>query len=265
MKILLKSTLLLALLWTVAASSQAVPIRVFAASSLTEAFGDIGAAYLRLHRSDPAEYSFAGAPTLRTQIQEGALVDVFASDDRQNVDALAAQRLVGPKQIFARNTMLVVVPAKSPRVIMINELSDKGVRVVLADTNVPAGHYAEQVLVKMTPGIQDNFAKRVLANVVSRVADVRDVLAKVARGEADAGIVFATDVTAAGQRVRTIPIRPEYNVIGEYAIAPLTRSRNPRGADSFIKFVMSSDGQAILRAHGFLSAGGLVSPPAGQP
>jgi len=259
MKVLIKHLLLLALLWTVAASSRAVPIRVFAAASLTEAFGDIGNAYLRLHRSDPPEYSFAGTPTLRTQVQEGALIDVFASADRQNMDALAAQHLVGPQQIFARNTMVVVVPAKSPRVIMINELSDKGVRVVLADTKVPAGHYAEQVLAKMTPGIQDNFAKRVLANVVSRETDVKDVLAKVALGEADAGIVFATDAAAAGKKVRTIPIRPEYNVIGEYPIAALTRSRNPRGADSFIRFVMSSDGQAILRARGFLS------PRAGLP
>jgi molybdate transport system substrate-binding protein len=175
------------------------------------------------------------------------------------MDALAAERLVGAQHVFARNVMVIVVPANSSKVTLTSDLANHGIRLVLAGSKVPAGHYAEQILAKMTPGVEPNFAKKVLANVVSRETDVKAVLAKVALGEADAGFVFATDAVAAGPRVRTISIRPAYNVIGEYPIAALTSTRNPMGAASFINFVLSPDGQSILRAHGFMS------PPAGKP
>ena len=259
MKSVLKTALLLLLFSTVIKSSVAAPIKVFAAASLTEAFKVIGTAYATLHPDSPVSYSFAGSPTLRTQIQEGAPADVFASADHPNMDGLAAQHLVGAQRVFAENVMVVVVPADSQRIAKLGDLANAGVHVILAGPKVPAGRYAEEVLAKMTPGIQVNFAASVLGNVVSRETDVKAVLAKVELGEADAGFVFATDAVAAGKKVRTIPIPAEYNVVGEYPIAPVTGTADPADAESFIEFVLSPAGQSILRAHGFLS------PPAEKP
>jgi molybdate transport system substrate-binding protein len=253
MKVLFNAVLALAILCFAIACSQAVPIRVFAAASLTEAFKAGGDAYGKTYGGGPVEFSFAGSSTLRAQILEGAPVDVFASADHSNMDALAAKKLVGPQQIFARNTMVLVLPANSPRVRVLRDLANPGVRIVLAGSTVPAGHYAEQVLRKMTPAVEQDFSDKVLANVVSRETDVKAVLAKVALGEADAGFVFSTDAVAAGKKVKVILIRPKWNVIAEYPIATLTSSNNSAAAQGLIKFVVGPGGQKILRAHGFLS------------
>jgi molybdate transport system substrate-binding protein len=253
MKAMFKPVLLLALMAIVVRPSGAVPVRVYADASVTEAFREICDVYSRTHRNDPIDFTLAGSADLRTKVLEGAPVDVFVSAGRTDMDILAAQHLVAQPQVFARNSMVVVVPARSGRVIMIHEMADKGIRVALADSKTPAGRCADYVLAKMTPAIEDNFAKHVLANVASRESDAQSVLAKVESGKADAGIVFSTDALSDAQRVRVIVIRPELNVTAEYSIAVLTRSFNPRGAASFISFVMSPDAQEILREHGFLS------------
>lgn len=245
--------LLLSIAFAVIQKGDAAPIKVFAAASLTEAFNDIGKAYARIHPNDPVLFSFAGSPTLRTQIEQGAPVDVFASADMPNMDALVAQRLVARPVVFAENVMVVVTPASSTRVSKIGDLAQSGVRLVLAGPTVPAGRYAGEVLDKMTPSIAPDFAKKALANVVSRETSVKAVLAKVSLGEADAGFVFATDAAAAGDKVRVLRFPPRFNVIGQYPAATVKGASNASGGSSFISYVMSPPGQAILREHGFLT------------
>ncbi|MDR3707129.1 MAG: molybdate ABC transporter substrate-binding protein [Capsulimonadaceae bacterium] len=253
MKAILRLLLGFTILATLTLRADAADIRVFAAASLTEAFKAIGTAYERVDPFDHVDYSFGGSPTLRTQIQQGAQVDIFASADRPNMDVLTAAHLAGSPVIFARNTLVVIAPSSSTTVNRISDLAGNGVRVVLAGPKVPAGRYAEEILAKMTPGIASNFNKSVMANVVSREIDVKAVVAKVQLGEADAGIVFATDAIAAGSKVRTIPIPAKYNVTAEYPIAVLSSSTIPVIASKFIAFINSPAGQSILRAHGFLS------------
>ncbi|HEY3331624.1 MAG TPA: molybdate ABC transporter substrate-binding protein [Capsulimonadaceae bacterium] len=233
-------------------NATASPIRVFAAASLTEAFRDIGVAYESKHPGDKVEFNFAGSPTLKTQIQQGAPVDVFASADLPNMQALVDAKVVNAPVVFTRNTLVIVTPPKDAAVKSPADLAKSGVKLVLAGQKVPAGHYADEVLTKMTPALGADFAEKTRQNTVSRESNVKAVLAKCILGEADAGIVFSTDARSAGRTVRVITIPTEYNVVAEYPIATITNADNRSGAASFVAFVLSKPGQAILKKYGFL-------------
>jgi molybdate transport system substrate-binding protein len=204
-------------------------------------------------------FNFAGSPTLRTQPAQGARADVFASADEPNmVGAEKDGTIIGEPQIFARNQLVVVVPAKNPAGIhTLQDLTKPKLKLVLTNKDVPVGNYARQALEKLSQDATygPDFAKRVLANLVSEETNVKQVASKVQLGEADAGIVYSTDVTPAlRDAVRVIQIPPEFNVIAKYPIAAVKGANNEAGAQAFIAYVLSPAGQTILARHGFLVA-----------
>jgi|DewCreStandDraft_5_1066085.scaffolds.fasta_scaffold00469_13 molybdate transport system substrate-binding protein len=232
-------------------------VTVFAAASLTDVFTEIGTALERANPGTKIVFNFAGSPALRTQLEQGARADVFASADEPTMDAVDRQGLLaGPPRLFALNRLVVIVPAQNPGAIeRLQDLARPGLKLVLARSDVPVGAYARQALARMSqdPAFGTTFAERVLANVVSEEPNVRQVVTKVQLGEADAGIVYATDASAGvREAVRSIPLPDQFNVIARYPIAVVKNAPNEPGARAFVDYVLSPAGQAILAKHGFL-------------
>ena len=230
-------------------------LTVFAAVSLTDAFQEIGKAFRAAHPGVKINFNFAGSQVLRSQLEQGAVTDIFASADTKNMDILFKDNLIAsnPYQDFTTNRLVVILPSGNPAgVKTLDELARPNLKLVLADPSVPAGNYARQVLLNISkdPAYGDGFSSAVLANVVSNETDVRQVVTKVELGEADAGIVYVSDAFAAPDLV-TIPIAEKFNIIAHYPIAVLTNSPNPDLAAGFISFVMSPEGQAIMEKWGF--------------
>ena len=230
-------------------------LTVFAAATLTDAFGELGRAFEAAHPGVTVKFNFAGSQTLQGQIALGAPADIFASANATYMDAAAIGGFVdkAASQEFLTNSLVVILPASNPaKVRALKDLSKPGLKVVLADAAAPAGTYARQILDNMSVGAAfgADFGTRVLANVVSNETDVRQVLAKVQLGEADAGIVYASDAMAA-PGLKTLEIPANVNVVAKYPIAPLLRSANADLAGEFVAYVLSSEGQATLRKWGF--------------
>jgi molybdate transport system substrate-binding protein len=233
-------------------TASAGTVRVFAAASLTEAFGDVAASYEAAHPGSRVEISFAGSQVLRTQIEQGAPADVFASADLVHAEALRKAGLLGACRVFARNRLIVVAPSGAGKVRRLRDLVRPGVRLVVAGANVPVGRYTLRVLGKLAASglFGDDFRSRVLANVVSEETSVRAVLSKVALGEADAGFVYQTDM-ARSREVRAIDVPARCNVVAEYAIGVVTGSKAAELAQSFVDFVLGPEGQGVLGESGF--------------
>lgn len=220
-------------------------ITVFAASSLTAAFGTIGGDFQKAYPGSTVHFSFAGSSTLVGQIQQGAIGDILASADQPNMQKLVNAGLTsGSPSIFARNKLQIVVPAGNPKHVSgLADLGRSGLIVVLCAPAVPCGHYAAQALQKAS----------VTVKPASEETDVKAVLTKVALGEADAGIVYVTDVKAAGSQVKGIDIPDALNVIADYPIVVLKDSQNIALARAFIGY-LHANGQKTLARYGFLPA-----------
>jgi molybdate transport system substrate-binding protein len=224
------------------------PLTVFAAASLTDAFQELGDTLRRREPQLRVVFNFAGSQVLALQIEHGAAADVFASaDDHWMAHLEKAQLLDGEPQPFAHNRLVLIVPNANPaRIATLPDLARPGVKLILAAERVPAGRYARQAIASL--------GQHVLANVVSNEENVRNVVAKVRLGEADAGIVYASDVTpAVARRVRTIAIPESHNVVTTYPIAVLRHAPNAARARAFIALVRSPAGQEVLERHGFLT------------
>lgn len=236
-----------------AAAVEAETVRVFAAASLTEAFQEIAVVFRQQHPEDDVEFNFAGSQVLRIQIEQGADADVFASADRVHMDGLRDKNLVGTDAVFAKNRLVVVTPRVDPIVRRLVDIARPGVRVVIADANVPVGRYTAQVLGKMNRSYLygNDFQTRVMANVVSQETSVRAVLAKVALDEVDAGFVYATDAQTAAAKTTVLDIPDRVNVIAEYPIAVVAGTDVEERAAQFVAFVLGEEGQAILAKRGF--------------
>ncbi len=230
-------------------------LTVFAAASLTESFTEMAATFEKDHPQVKVLLNFAGSNSLRLQIEQGARPDVFASANTRHVDAVFQTNLVDQPTIFAHNQLVAIVPADNPAsVVTLADLAEPDLKLVLAGPEVPAGRYARQVLNNLStnPSLGQDFAGLVLNNVVSDEETVKAVVTKVLLGEADAGIVYTSDVTpAVADQVITLTIPAEYNVIANYPISVATDSYQPELAQEFINFVLSARGQAIMADHGF--------------
>lgn len=214
---------------------------VFAAASLTDAFERLGEAFVRANPDVEVVFNHAGSQTLASQIDEGAPADVFASANPAQMDAVAAG-LTGRPETFTGNRLAIAVEPGNPHDIgMVADLADPALLVVLPAADVPAGRYAREVL----------DAAGVEVAPVSSERDVRAALAKVELGEADASIVYASDLVAAGGSADAVEIAVEQNVSARYPIAVLAGARNPTAARAFVDFVLSAEGQEILAEHGF--------------
>jgi molybdate transport system substrate-binding protein len=234
-------------------STNTTTITVLAAASLTEAFDQIGRRFEAAHPGASVRFSFGPSDGLAAQIQAGAPADVFASASPTWMDAVADDPGVLDRVDFARNRLVVVTPADDPAgIASIEDLADPGVKLVLAAEGVPAGDYAREIL------HQAGIATAALANVVSNEEDVKGVIQKVLLGEADAGIVYITDVTPeVRDRVREVPIPDTLNVVATYPIAVVAGSSHPRLARDFVAFVSdpASGAAAILHRLRFLPPG----------
>ncbi len=226
-------------------------LTVFAAASLTDAFNEIGKAFETAHPNITIKFNFAGSQTLQTQIEQGAPADVFASADMPHMAVLESEKLVNTPQVFVKNQLIVILPPNNPaNISALSGLAKPGIKLVLAADVVPAGKYARQALDEMNSAYGADFKTKVLANVVSNEQDVKEVVAKVDLGEADAGIVYVSDAIAA-PNLKTIEIPANLNVIGQYPIATVKSSANKNLADAFITYVLSANGQATLKKWGF--------------
>ena len=222
------------------ASGSSNEIKVFAAASLTAAFTKLGEQY-SANGGTKVTFNFAGSQALATQIQQGAPADVFAPADIANMDKV--KDLVGTPRNFAGNLLAIVVEKGNPKgVRTLDDLASPDLKVVLAAEEVPAGRYAEQILDKAGVSVRP----------VSQEDNVKAVVTKVSLGEADAGIVYVTDVTAGGDKVEGVDIPEDQNVTATYPIATVKASKDQEGASAFMDLVLSAEGQQVLREHGFL-------------
>jgi len=218
---------------------------VFAASSLTDAFAEIGEAFHAANPATAVTFNFAGSGDLVTQIGQGAPADVFVSADESNMTKLTdAGEAAGDPVVVAGNTMEIIVEAGNPKDITgLDDLNGSGLLVVLCADTVPCGKNAAMVLANAG----------VTLSPVSLEDKVKGVVTKVTTGEADAGIVFATDVQAAGDKALGVEIPPAVNVISKYPIVVTKEATNAAAGQAFIDFVAGAEGQAILAKYGFLA------------
>lgn len=225
----------------------AVTVTVFAASSLTDAFTEIGADFEAANPGTTVEFSFGASSDLVASITSGEALgtaDVFASADERNMATLVdAEDNAGDPQVFARNRAEIAVPAGNPGgVTGIEDFEDEDLFLGVCAPDVPCGAYARQIF--------DNAG--VTPSVDTEEAKVTDVVAKVASGDLDAGIVYVTDVLANDDQVDGVEVPAEFNVDAVYPIATVAEGPAPDGASAFVDHVLSDEGRQVLAAFGFL-------------
>jgi molybdate transport system substrate-binding protein len=217
-------------------------ITVFAAASLTDTFNAVGDAFEGANPGVTVEFNFAGSSALREQILAGAPADVFASANPSNMTQVVDAGAATGSSPFVENQLQIAVPTGNPAgVTGLADFADGDLLIGLCAEEVPCGQFGREALAAagITPSIDTN------------EPDVRSLLTKIEAGELDAGIVYRTDVLAAGDAVEGIDIPADQNVIATYPIAALAESANPEAAAAFVAFVLSPEGQDILAEYGF--------------
>ncbi len=217
-------------------------ITVFAASSLTGTFNQLGKQFMTAHPGTTVTFSFGSSGTLSTQITQGAPADVFASASPTNMATVVSAGDAVTSTNFVKNTMEVAVPPTNPAdITQLSDLAKSGVKVILCVATAPCGATAVKVFANANLTVKP----------VDLEADAKSTLAKVALGQGDAAVVYVTDVLAAGSTVKGIQIPDNVNATTEYPIAALTHSQNSTLAAAFVAYIESSDGQSVLSAAGF--------------
>jgi molybdate transport system substrate-binding protein len=217
-------------------------ITVLAAASLTEAFTTLGQQFEAAHPGTKVVFSFGPSSGLATQITAGAPADVFASASQKNMDQVTSAGAASSPTVFVKNTMEIAVPPNNPaNIATVADLAKKDVKVALCQAQVPCGTVAEQVFTNA----------KVAVTPVTQEADVKSVLSKVQLGEVDAGVVYVTDVRAAGDKVKGIEIGGDVNASTSYPIAALSKAPNAAGAKAFVDYVLSVAGSTVLTHDGF--------------
>lgn len=266
------SSLLLAALFVFLAFAQQAhaqdqkTLTIFAASSLTDAFNEIKTAFEKANPDVTITYSFGASSTLATQLSQGAPADIFASANAAQMNnAIKAKRIAGQPHTFARNRLILIVPTDNPAKIMsLKDLAKPGIKLVIAAKNVPVRDYTNTMLDRLAkiPSYAEDYKTAFLKNVVSEEDNVRQVSAKVALGEADAGFVYRSDVTPdIASKVTIIQIPDAVNTIATYPIAVTDNSASPDLARNYIDYVLSDEGQDILVKWNFISVIIPLLPP----
>jgi molybdate transport system substrate-binding protein len=246
----------LALALSAASAEVLEELTVFAAASLTGAFGEIGEMYEN-ETGIGVAFNFDGSQALRTQIENGAYADIFASANKKQMNAISASGLMNNSSItiFARNKLALIVPRNNPaRIGNLSDLARPGVKIVMGTKDVPVGEYALQVIGKLgnDSAYGPDYEEEVLANVISQETNVNYVVAKVALGEVDAGFAYLSDITEdLADKVDKIEIPDEYNIIAEYPMGIMLQSRNQAESREFMNLVISDEGEVVLEKYGF--------------
>ena len=241
----------------VTAGGAADELVVFAAASLTEPFNELGPQFGAANGGAKVTYNFASTPALRTQLEQGARADVFASANKEQMDAALKSGVVtGETPVFAQNKLVVITPKDNPgKVEKLEDLARPGLKLVTTAKTVPVGQYTQDALAKMSKDARfgPDFQAKVTANVKSEESDVKQVVAKVQRGEADAAVVYSTDVSAkVAPEVKTIAIPDQFNTIADYPIAQVKGAAQPELAKAFMAFVVSGAGRDVLKRFNFI-------------
>jgi molybdate transport system substrate-binding protein len=231
-------------------------LTVFTAASLTGAFGEIGEMYEN-ETGIHVAFNFDGSQALRTQLENGAYADLFASANMKQMNAVRESGLVNNSSvaIFTRNKLSLIVPKDNPANIRnLTDLARPGVKIVMGTKDVPVGDYALQIIAKLgnDSAYGPDYETEVMANVISQETSVSYVVTKVALGEADAGFAYVSDVTQDMiSKIDKIVIPDEYNIIAEYPLGMLMESKYPAESQRFMDLVMSDEGRAVLEKYGF--------------
>jgi molybdate transport system substrate-binding protein len=233
-------------------------LTVFAAASLTDAFKEIETVFEAANAGVDVTYSFGSSTTLAAQLKEGAPADIFASaNNTQMTVAREAKRIAGASRTFVKNRLVLIVPANNPAgITSLKDLAKPGVKLVVAAPKVPVRDYTDAMLDKLSKKADygEAYKTAFVANIVSEEDNVRQVSAKIALGEGDAGIVYRSDVTPdIADKVSVLPIPDAINTLATYPIAVTDNTPNPELAKKYIDFVLSDEGQAILQKWNFIS------------
>lgn len=236
-------------------------LTVFAAASLTDAFTEMGQVFESQSQGVTVVFSFGSSSELAAQLAEGAEADLFASANQRQMEKVVQSPGVAADPVdFLTNSLVVIVPADNPAGIeTLKDLAQEGIRFVLALPDVPVRGFTEEMLDKATAdsAYGADFKTAVLANLVSEETNVRQVVAKIALGEADVAVVYKSDVTPdMVEQVQVVEVPSDVNVTAVYPIVVLNDAPNPQTAQAFVDFVLSDAGQAILAKWGFGSVNG---------
>jgi len=237
-----------------AVAAERATLTVFAAASLDAPLRDLAREFERKEHVVRVRFNLAGSQQLAAQLRAGAQADVFASaDERWMAFADSAGLLAAPAVVFARNSLTVIVPRANPaRIARLEELARPGIKLVLGASAVPVGQYSREMLGRLgrQPGFPRDYTQRVLANVVSEEENVRGVVNKVQLGEADAGVVYRSEVTPAlARHVRELPVPDAVNVQATYPVAVVRGARARALAERFVALLLSANGQAVMARH----------------
>ena len=217
-------------------------VTVFAAASLTESFTSLGRQFEAAHPGTTVKFNFGASSSLAENINQGAPADVFASASPKNMQQVVDADGASDSKTFARNVMQIAVPPDNPAGVReVTDLARSNVKVALCQPQVPCGAVAQQVFENVN----------ITVKPVTQGADVKAVLTTVQLGEVDAGMVYRTDVRAAGTKVKGIEIPADQNASTSYPIAALTEAPNPAGGAAFVDYVLSPDGEKVLEQAGF--------------
>lgn len=231
-------------------------LTVFTAASLTGAFGEIGEMYEN-ETGIHVAFNFDGSQALRTQLENGAYADVFASANMKQMNAVRESGLMNNSSvaIFTKNKLALIVPKDNPANIRnLTDLARPGIKIVMGTKDVPVGDYALQIIARLgnDSAYGPDYERDVLANVISQETNVNYVVTKVALGEADAGFAYVSDVTQDMiSKIDKIVVPDEYNIIAEYPMGMLMESKYPGESLVFMDLVMSDEGRAVLEKYGF--------------
>lgn len=229
-------------------------LTVLAASSLTDAFGELSETFEKENPGVNVKASYESSSTLLAQIQQGAPADVFASADEVKMRTATDEGLVaGEPRVFVKNREVILVPKENPAGIEeFRDIAKPGVKLVLAEDGVPVAEYAKEILGKADEEYGGGFEKAVMSNIVSREADVRASVNRVALGEADATFGYESDYTPeVRDKVQKVEIPENLNIIAAYPIAALEDSEVPGLAQKWLDLVTSEKGQRVLDKQGF--------------
>ncbi len=227
---------------------------MLAASSLTDAFGELAGRFEEQNPGVEVRQSFESSSTLLAQIQQGAPADVFASASEEEMGTAVEEGLTkGEPEVFVKNREIVMVPKDNPAGIRnFEDVAEPGVRLVLAEEGVPAADYALEILGKAEEEYGPGFEKDVFGNVVSREADVRASVNRVVVGDADATFGYASDYTPdIRDRVEVVPIPPDLNIVATYPVAALEEAKRLDLARKWLDLVTGEEGQRLLEKWGF--------------